>query len=168
MNRDGVRNKVMRASTISTWIVMHCRLVQRDQRGAYPLNKGSRSRSTSPASGEGLATWPAAPGAVEDDDVVEAHDLEGDEDALFGLGEVAEDELDCDCECGGALRLCGVDEAEEVAAVVAIGAGEDADEEGEGWRRSLDFGGGVGGVFDAGNDEKHEDYDRRYGECVVD
>ncbi|KAG6401116.1 hypothetical protein SASPL_137961 [Salvia splendens] len=59
-------------------------------------------------------------------------------------------------------------EAEEMAALVAVGAREDANEEGEGWRRGLDFGGRDGGVFEAGNGEEHEDYDRRYGKCVVD
>lgn len=60
-------------------------------------------------------------GAVENEDVIEAEDFEGDEGALLGLCEAAEDEFDVD---GGERRgLDAVDEAEEVAAVVVVGAG---------------------------------------------
>lgn len=68
-------------------------------------------------------------GAVEDDDVLEAEDLQRDQHPLLGLGEPAEDELDVNSGNGGGLRA--VDEAEEVAAVVEVGASQDTDKEAE-------------------------------------
>ena len=66
-------------------------------------------------------------GAVEDDYVVVSHYLERNQDFLVFLREVAEHELDVDL-CSG-RRLCAVDHAEEVPAVVLVGEGQDSDED---------------------------------------
>ncbi|CAD5167550.1 unnamed protein product, partial [Musa acuminata subsp. malaccensis] len=94
-------------------------------------------------------------GAVEDDDVVVAHDLHGHQHPLLLLGQVAEDEADVDV--GGEVGLERVNEAEEVAALVQVGAGEDAEEEAEvGFHRDglgeADRNRGGGGA--AGGDER--------------